>query len=614
MRPVLIRKILLISLLILTCSGCQEKNGLSKKEFLDEFAYECGYGDDYKSLYDWNILNGEENLEEDLSEDFLREIFHRADSGFVLKDKYSLGPEQVYDEISDFKDYLNSREYPFKYEYEFVPDIIEASGTVNDSVLITNDDYQKGDLISVPDGYYVIEEKTENGYLVKEAELEELYDYLEISDSFEADFSNCEDISDSQDDELYENRRYELLSTSYNKSFQKKGYRISYSISASGISIHVSRNVNGINIYGDVSIQKIKPSFKWKMNKGKIEEAYMKVSYDSSEEFGFSKTRYLKNEDALKDLPAKDFLTKIRSLIKTEEQEDAVDIKICTIKTPIANLPFVDLYMDVSLRLYASGKADILISNSRNLGFEIKEGKTRIIKDSDSTISGNIRGTLSPVATVSFSLGKGNLKLMDVKTDAGVKAMVKTTAHLFSQTGEMASVPVDEDYSAVEEYASANPYVQVCGDLSFSWVLNLKLNSDKTLLGKWGLQKNYEILNENDPVFSSLSHIEDGHFVEKCTRQDKPFLDQEEVIYHTDRISLETYHILLKEKESKQIKILGLPEGYSKQDLAYSADQQCILVSDEGIVRGVTAGSGNVIIQTKDGKYSASLNVLVSEG
>ena len=130
-------------------------------------------------------------------------------------------------------------------------------------------------------------------------------------------------------------------------------------------------------------------------------------------------------------------------------------------------------------------------------------------------------------------------------------------------------------------------------------------------MGKYGFSKTFNILDEDNQIFGNLSHIEDGHFVKKCTRNDRPVLVGMNEVKST-RIVLDSYAEVLRRNETFKIEILALPEGYQNTDLVYESADASVATVSSGIIRPVSPGSTRIIVHTSDNKYSAYINILVS--
>ena len=60
--------------------------------------------------------------------------------------------------------------------------------------------------------------------------------------------------------------------------------------------------------------------------------------------------------------------------------------------------------------------------------------------------------------------------------------------------------------------------------------------------------------------------------------------------------------------------IKALPNGYSNSDLIISSDDTSIVIADGLVLKAIKVGSTKINIVTKDNKYSAYINILVSTG
>lgn len=70
--------------------------------------------------------------------------------------------------------------------------------------------------------------------------------------------------------------------------------------------------------------------------------------------------------------------------------------------------------------------------------------------------------------------------------------------------------------------------------------------------------------------------------------------------------------ILLGDK--KKVEILSLPNGIKMQDLVYSSSNKEVLtVDEEGNITTLKKGSATITIKTKDGKYTAKVEITVTE-
>ena len=301
-------------------------------------------------------------------------------------------------------------------------------------------------------------------------------------------------------------------------------------------------------------------------------------------------------------------------MIRKKDDEVETSIKICEIKTPIPQVPTAFFNIDVYARIYSSGKAEIVLADRNSLGFEIKNSHIRYINDGDRDLDLNIGGSIRSVLGLNFNLEAVSARLMDVEADGGLRASVTTTLHLYDEDGEMNDVLVDMPYSAVNEVARENDDVRVCGDVSLNWVLELTFNTSKTLLYRLGLTAKKTVLDKGDQIFGNRTHIENGVFVDSCTRKGRYRLkDRDRTSLNVDKIILGKYAAVIRANENYTIPLESLPKGYTRNDLIYKTSNSSVASVSDGIVSGIRQGASEITISTKDGKYYAALNVLVSE-
>lgn len=203
---------------------------------------------------------------------------------------------------------------------------------------------------------------------------------------------------------------------------------------------------------------------------------------------------------------------------------------------------------------------------------------------------------------------------MDVELDAGIKGKVSTTLHLYDSDDNHVVEESDLVYSTVDELSYENNDVKACGDISLNWLLEFRINTSKTLLYKLGFWYKKEILNEKNQLFGNKTHIENFVLVDKCTRKDRLKKTKNNTIINSDKILLERYSKVIVLNESYNIEIKALPNGYSTSDLIYTSKDNSIVSISNGTVSALAIGACQIVISTSDGKYSTSLNILVSTG
>ncbi|MBR3228208.1 MAG: hypothetical protein IKF68_06660 [Erysipelotrichaceae bacterium] len=632
---------LFIVLLLFTCMSCRKVEACSKNDYLDLLCEKAGLGDDDRTdaLIGWGVLREEEKdlLDGDLDYDFLALTIGRLtgiedDALNVLKDRgwisrtkkaSDIVDEKTAEEVIDKAVYdINNRTYDPVYEVVPKDTVNTVSGTYTyeETKLVSDEAFDQGDILYLEEeGVYKKVTGIEDGaYLLEDASFNDIFSAVHIEDSYEVDFSEAIDIpygTIENDDSVYRNEGKTLLAARKDeKSFTVDGFRVTYSFKGNALNVHIAKNKDGLNVFYDLSLHSVRPSYKWDYAKGKVNEAFLKVDYSSTSELGVSTGRYRNYYLDLKELDPQKFLSSLGSVIRKKDDEVETSIKICEIKTPIPQVPTAFFNIDVYARIYSSGKAEIVLADRNSLGFEIKNSHIRYINDGDRDLDLNIGGSIRLVLGLNFNLEAVSARLMDVEADGGLRASVATTLHLYDEDGEMNDVLVDMPYSAVNEVARENDDVRVCGDVSLNWVLELTFNTSKTLLYRLGLTAKKTVLDKGDQIFGNRTHIENGVFVDSCTRKGRYRLkDRDRTSLNVDKIILGKYAAVIRANENYTIPLESLPKGYTRNDLIYKTSNSSVASVSDGIVSGIRQGASEITISTKDGKYYAALNVLVSE-
>ena len=587
------------------------------KDFLNTLAERSGIGtgeDNISDLRNWGVKIEEDELDRsfdytDLSEK-LAQLIDEGDDLESLKNKHIIdrnakGKQIVLkkegeDVIDRTVVYLNSRDFEPFFDYELKKQPKQPDDELSD-----------GDIVVMNSGYRIVRKEGEE-IVYEDAGFEDVFSYFEIADSYYIDFEEAEVTPYGEEyvDTSYINEKFNLLASN-NHVFSNEGFRISYTLNKAGIDVHISRNTDGVNIYGDLSLHNVKPVFKWLYEENDVRNCYFNLSFKTTEKLGGSIGRYGNYHLNLKDADASSFKSLISSIIEKQKDEVEATIPICQIKTPIPNIPTAFLNFDVLIKLYVSGKAEVVLYNSHCIGFETRDGNVRFINDTDRDLDAIIQASSKAALGLNVNLEAATFRIADIELDAGVRALVRSTIHLYDKNGELTSESSDYALSTLEELSDGNPDVKVCGDISLYYLLDLLINTSRSQMGKYGFSKTFNILDEDNQIFGNLSHIEDGHFVKKCTRNDRPVLVGMNEVKST-RIVLDSYAEVLRRNETFKIEILALPEGYQNTDLVYESADASVATVSSGIIRPVSPGSTRIIVHTSDNKYSAYINILVS--
>ena len=607
-------------LLIISCTACKTRPAYLLRDFLNTLAIRSGIGtsetseENLKDLSLWGVTIKEDELDKSFDYDELSkrisELIDESDDFASLIDKKIISEKTDQKHIVDKDEgeaviertvaYLNGREFAPVFEYDYVKKIKDI-----------DDELADGDIVYMDDSYQRVRE--EDGVPVFEkAEFEEVFSRFSIADSYYIDFEKAEVIPYGEEyvNTSYVNEKFNLLSSN-NHVFNTEGFRISYTLNKSGIDVHISRDNNGVNIYGDLSLHNVKPVFKWLYEENDVKNCYFNLSFKTTEKLGASIGRYGNYHLKFKDVDSSSFKSLISSVIEKQKDEVEATIPICQIKTPIPNVPTAFLNLDLLIKLYVSGKAELVLYNTHSIGFETRDGNVRFINDTDRDLDAILQASAKAALGLNINLEAVTFRIADIELDGGVRALVRSTIHLYDEDGEVTSESSDYALSTLEELSDGNPDVKVCGDLSLYYLLDLIVNSSRSQMGKYGFTRTYNIMDEDNQIFNDLSHIEDGHFVKKCTRNKRPVLVGMDEVKST-RIVLNSYAEVLKQNETFRIEIFALPEGYEIKDIIYTSENENIASVSDGLIRPVAPGSTRITVTTKDGKHAAYVNVLVS--
>lgn len=613
--------------MLVTCVSCRAGDSYLVKDYLNYLANTTGIGnsekfeDNFNNLLDWQIVI-------DSDKAFINDELNYA---FLSKTICNLLEEQGNPiDILVNKGLISSNNANKKVNKQVAIDVVDkAIGIINNKSFKKEYEYKynenvkdSDDQLNINDIYFDNETKTyrkiidEDGDISSiEADFNEVYSYLDIADTYEIDFSEAEVIPLQEEEKSnYINNKFNLLA-SKNHVFNKDGYRISYTINSSGISVHVSKEVDKSTVYADASINSVKPSFKWTYDKGDLKNCYFSLKMNSTSTLGATIGKYGNYYLKLKDLDSSSFMSAIKSMVVNKKDELEATIPICQIKTPIADIPNVYLNMTVGIKLYASGTIELVLYNSHNIGFEVRNGNARFFYTHDDDFDTFIKASGKVALALNLGLDASKFRLCDIEFDGGVKAELKPTLHLYDSDFNQSEASSDIAYSTLLDLTKDNPYVKLCGDVSLYWLADLICNTSKSILYKMGFTKTFNITNENDQVFGNLHHIENGQFVKKCTRKNKTTIKNEKLdITTANKIVLNSYAEVMLVNETFKIELLSLPEGYSEENVIYTSSDNNVAKVENGMIIALKPGSSKINVHTSDGKYNTYINVLVSTG
>lgn len=480
--------------------------------------------------------------------------------------------------------------------------------------------FEKGEILhwkdEINDYYYQVSEQQNDTVFLEEINLLDKTHSMNLSGRSELDFSNITiiDGNDNVIDERLYNNKLELLSTNrFQKSFNINDFKVSLTTSSTTVKAEVSKTLPlGSSVYASVKVSGVKCDYEWKSENDNILNAYFKVKFHSEEDVGLKNGSYKNLYGDFSEFSADDFLNSMCSMFKEKKDVLESTLNLCQIKVPIPNAPMMNITMNLEMHMYVSGRVEIVLLQDSEIGCEVKDNKIRMIKSFTHSENNRLKATTEARAGIVFGLNLVSLRLIDVALNASAKASLKTQLHLYKDA-EHRIIETDVSTDIASELSENNPNVLVCSDINADLSLYLKLNSSKSQLGKFGLSSRIDLL-KTSLIPKGKTHMENFQFVSKCTRKERIILNGAEKITVSKKIKLEEYSFIVKVNGERQIIIKGLPEGYTKEDLIFTSDNEEIASVDmNGIVNGKTQGAAVITVSTNDNAHYIKCNVIVTE-
>ena len=413
-------------------------------------------------------------------------------------------------------------------------------------------------------------------------------DEVQLEGEDTIDFSKAEILEDPDDDTASIQDPF-LSPVSIHQLQRQKtinGYTVVWSATSSGITASVSKALGpGAEASARLRLNGIKVKYKWYSQKDDVKNAFFRLSAHTEESLQVKAGSYKTLYGDFSTLKAADFPSALSGFLKEKKEMVETEIPICTIRVPVSGSSTVTIKAKLFLRLFTSGKVQLTLSQNHVMGMEARNGSVRAIRDFDHDQNALIKADSGLTGNVRFSLDFMKQQLMDISMEAGAKALVSATMHLFDEEGKMESTTSQYDADVTEELAR-----------------------------RLGFGKDLSILDgENASIFPhGRKHMENWQFVDRCSRTSRKEVIQKDSIAVRERIQLASYARAVGVGETVPIEITGLPKGYAKKDLVYScADSAIAAVSKDGIITGIQPGSTEVTVSTSDGKYKVQLSVLV---
>lgn len=283
-------------------------------------------------------------------------------------------------------------------------------------------------------------------------------------------------------------------------------------------------------------------------------------------------------------------------------------IGIARIETPL-NVGIGRVVIDIKLEINLQGSVELVITTNTTSGIEYVKGSgIRAIKeknvDEDLKLKASLEGLLYAGPVINFC----SFNLIDVGVKVGVGCSATSTAHLADYTiaGELAIERASVQNELPGDFMEAVSTVQfggtlkaeTCTDISAYFILRLTAGTN-SLMGKFATLE-AEICGKDNAELGSL-HIEDGHFVDECTRkyrteEDEDKEDEEQELTDEeaagssdpDVLDLASYVLTINGKPEKLELLTAPADG---QSITWqSEDTSIATVDSEGVVSPVSSG------------------------
>ena len=270
----------MVMLVSLTLASCKASEPYLTSDYINTLVRDSGLGrgenvdESITDLIAFKVVDDEE-YPEYLTYGYLaltlNNLIENGDTSVkALKKKGIIKRVKSDDELVNQKDALeaikktvsliNNKEIERKEEVTYKEEYIKIRVYEKDGAYLkTSANLKSGELVYLEeDDCFVIVTGFHNGaYLTREATFDEIFESLEISDNSELDLTKAIVVETDYDTEAYVNNDRELLAGGDTKRFTKDGFNVSYKITRSSIDARISKNVDGLNFFYDISGYKL---------------------------------------------------------------------------------------------------------------------------------------------------------------------------------------------------------------------------------------------------------------------------------------------------------------------------------------------------------------------
>lgn len=390
--------------------------------------------------------------------------------------------------------------------------------------------------------------------------------------------------------------------------------KISYETSRDGISVQAVRpSPGGLSVYAELGLNGLSIDYKWDMEGSKIKDAYLRFSFTAAERLGAKRESNWQRQINPAAVTKENFIQAVRTAIREGHDEQELSIPICRIRFPIPNAPGASANCQLNLDLSADGRAEISLGQTAEFGMEMRGGSVRPISRFTNHPKAMIEASTSILSEIAFSLQAAGITLSDILIHAGLGSTVSSTVHQYDKNGSHTSTVTELPADLVNEMASGSEGILVCSDITANWISDIDLNSSESAAGRLGLSLHIPLLSGMKANVYPKTHMENFHFVDRCTRSDRQMAKPYQELPESEQIRLSAYSMILDAGETAEVQITRLPAGYSMSSIRLSSQDPSVASVSGMKVTAVSEGSTVIRAATSDGRYSILCTVSVRQ-
>lgn len=272
-------------------------------------------------------------------------------------------------------------------------------------------------------------------------------------------------------------------------------------------------------------------------------------------------------------------------------------------RVPVHICGGLTVYLDLSLTADAEGEISVKVKTGETNGFEMKGAKFRTINAVLDLSEVMTDRRVSEASTLRIAVGMDYL-LDDeefVSLDITSGPEIKGEAKVHSDAGEDGEKLVCVDVSG---------FLKVAVNAHFCDAVVEKTGFDP-------IMKLLDLDKEKSRIRWEGIHYENGVKVPACTFEEKAETTEgqteESTKFRKGKFELEETYIIISEGETAAVALKSLPDGYTMDDLVWISDNEDIVKIDaKGNVTGVSGGTCQLRVETKDGIEKLSFAVKVN--